>query len=41
MQAVLRDQAESRGRIAAGDALSGVVCARLAARAAREALRRP
>ena len=41
MQAVLRDQAESRGRIAAGDALSGVVGARLAARAAREALRRP
>ena len=41
LEAVLRDQAEARGRIAAGDALSGVVGAALAARAAREALRRP
>ena len=41
LEAVLRDQAEARGRIAAGDALSGVVGAALAARLAREALRRP
>ena len=34
-------QAEARGRIAAGDALSGTIGAALAARAAREALRRP